>query len=134
MFFIKGDGKAPIPELTPQTAQTIYGLFKNRLDETQIHAQGYHPIHISVVKGEYLRLEGEAIQLMQGEEVPDSVDILIAGLQSNLLNIGQVVVDLIEFYPTFDTSRTWQQFYEVFVPPPPPEPEIDEREFEGIGG
>ncbi len=118
-LFNKGNTSPPIPKLTSETAQEIYDLFAAGFDDTQIHKRGYHPQHISVVRGEFLGLERKAIQAMQADEVPKTVIALKAKLHSDLLDVDKVVNDVQVYYPSYDPSRTWQAFFEVFVPPKP---------------
>ncbi len=119
-LFDKGNPSPPITELTSEIAQAIYDLFATGLDDTQIHKRGYHPQHIAAVWGECVSLERTAIQAMKWmAEVPKTVDALKAELHSDLLNVDKVVNDVQVYYPNYDPSRTWQQFFEVFVPPKP---------------
>lgn len=118
-LFNKDNPRAPTPELTSETAQIIYDLFASGLDETQIHKRGYNPQHIAAVRGECLSLEKIAIQVMRGDEVPKTANVLKAELHSDLLDVDKVVNDVQTYYPRYDPSRTWQKFVEVFVPPIP---------------
>ena len=117
MLFNRDNLPQPPLKLDLVVAQEIYALFAQGMDETQIHTRGHHPRHISVVRGEYKRLELEAIQAMQADEVPKTADTLKAELHSDLLDIDKVVNDVQVYYPNYDPSRTWQSFFEVFVPP-----------------
>lgn len=129
ILFNKGNVSPPIPEVTNGVAQTIYNLFAAGLDDTQIHKKGYQPVYIGVVRGEILSLEKKIIQAMQADEVPKTINELKAELYSDLLNVDKVVNDMLIYYPKYDPSRTWQKFFEVFVPP---ESEPIEGEGEGI--
>jgi hypothetical protein len=132
-FFDKGPKPPAIPPtLTQELAQEIYNkLMEHVYGDANITLlfteDGYSINHCEQVIEEAKRLEREAIEHCQNNEVVTIITISLA-LEPDLLDLGAVGADILKFNPTYDPDRTFQEFRDAYpyIPPPePPEPEVD---------
>jgi hypothetical protein len=108
MLFQKDQPVVPIiPDLTSEGATIIYNALKNGLTETDIFKQLNIPFeHSTQVVNEIQLLESLVLSTL----LPETKEELLSTLSSDLLNVVTVLDDIIKYNPSFDESRTYEQF------------------------
>jgi len=114
-IFNKEKSSVAPKELTSEDAQTIYDLLMDEgINPTRIFMKhGYSIRFIRQVIKEARRLEREAIAFCIANETV-TVTSIKASLNSVLLNINIVGMDIIYFNPTYDAKRTFTEFREAY--------------------
>jgi len=117
-LFKKTIASSELPAITAEQAQTIYNRFKEGENETiQFTKYGEEMEYAVQVKTEMEKLEQEVGSKMSGSYEGFEVSTkqsLIDSLSSDLLNIETLIDDIVNYYGTYDESRTFTQYKASF--------------------
>ena len=109
------------PTLTREIAAEIYAVLLQGFDISSAFTRPGNTFafaHIEKVYKEARRIEGNVFNLLPHLDMENpSIQNLMDWIDSSILSVEDVIKDVVKFNPSFDESRTWEQFLSLYKKP-----------------